>query len=245
MIGGKLPDLSKMLSAAHEVKHLLDGIIMRANIQDSGEARVSATLCLTISEKFAAVLHLIEGGFSTHAPDVVRTMLEGMVSLRNLVNNPHYLDQMRFDDARSNITLFEEYAADPGMQEDAEAIAKLTDWRDAAKPIFDELRAKGFQKQSVFDKFKMADMLQNYVAYRFFSSFTHNQLTTLIARHAGKFELRYHDDPPIETTASIIAVSLSAFCQAVATLSKFTDIPDGELTQAINRADAIWALGQA
>ena len=148
---------------------------------------------------------------------------------------------MRYDNAVCDITLFEEYAADPEMQEDKQAIAKLTERKAKAQPVHDELAAKGFRQQNVIEKFKKANILPSYVAYRVFCSFAHNQLTTLIARHAGNFEQRYHNDAPPESTASTLTIAVSIFCQAVNTLHKFTDAPAAELDKAIKAADEIWA----
>jgi hypothetical protein len=229
-----MPDLPKMITAAHAAKKRFDEILRRVRVQDSGEARVSATLCLTISEQFAAALHLIQGGYSTHAPVIVRSMLEGLADLLNLVKDANYLDQMRFENARADVILFEEFAADPEMQEDKEAIAALTAWKAKAQPIRDELRAKGIKPQGIVDQFKQAGMAQNYVAYRVLCSFSHNQLTTLLARHAaGTFELRYHHEAPEETTASTLTVALSVLCRAIDTLPLFTDLAAAEVTHAI------------
>jgi hypothetical protein len=235
-----MPDLTKMHLAAQEMKVCFDKILMDANIQDSGEARISAHLFLTIAEQYGAVLHLIEGGFSSHAPIVVRSMLEGLASLCNLVNDSAYLDQMKFDNARSDVILFTEYAAEPCIQDDKEAIAMLTAWKGQAQPLFDELKAKGFRKQDITEKFKKAKMSENYVAYRVFCSFAHNQLTTLNARHGGKFELRYHEEAPSETTASVMTVAVSILCRAFETLAKFTDLRGEDLAKAINEADETW-----
>jgi hypothetical protein len=240
-----MPDALKMVRAAHEVKERFDEMLLRANVQDSGEARVSATLSLTISEQFAATLHLVEGGFSTHAPVVVRSMLEGLASLVNLTNDPNYLDQMRFESARADVTLFEEYAADPEMKEDKEAIATLAAWKVKAQPVRDALKEKGLKPQGIIEQFRQASMLQNYIAYRVFCSFAHNQLTTLISRHAGNFELRYHHEAPAETTASTLTVALSVLCRAINTLPKFTDIMAVEVTRAIDDADAAWTLARS
>jgi hypothetical protein len=236
-----MPDLPKMLSTAHDVKYRFDDLLFRAKVQDSGEARISATICLTIAEQFAAVLCLVEGGHSSHAPIIVRSMLEGLAELLNLVNDSNYLNQMKFDNARSDVILFEEYSTDPEMQEDAEAIATLAEWKAKAQPIRDMLAARGFQKQGVIEKFKNANILQSYVAYRVLCSYAHNQLTTLIARHAGNLELLYHNDAPPETTASILTIAVSILCQSVNTMHKFTDIPAEELDKAIKVADEIWA----
>jgi len=163
-----MSDLPKKLAAAHEVKHLLDELLARAKVNDSGEARVSATLCLTIAEQFAAALCLIEGGFSSHAPIIVRSMLEALASLFNLVHDAKYLDQLRFDNARSDVILFDEYAADSEMKENKDAIAKLAEWKAKAQPVRDELAARGFRRQDVIEKFKKAKIFQCYVTYRVF-----------------------------------------------------------------------------
>ena len=235
-----MPDMTQMLAAAHAMKNEFEEIILRASVKDSGEARVSATLCLTIAEQFAATLHLIEGGYSTHAPILVRSMLEGLANLICLVDDPNYLNQIRLENARSNVILFNEYAADPDMQENKDALAILAEWRARDEPVRDELSARGFRKQDVIEKFKKANILQNYVAYRVFCSFAHNQLTTLIARHVGQFELRYHSDAPPALTASLLNVAASILCRAVVTVPKYTDIPEEKMRLAVDAADAAW-----
>ena len=55
----------------------------------------------------------------------------------------------------------------------------------------DELAARGFRELRVDEKFKRTNMQSTYVAYRVFCAFAHNKLTTLLARHADKFELRW------------------------------------------------------
>lgn len=239
-----MEDIPKMLAAAHEIKRLYDEVLMRANVHDSGEARVSASLCLTIAEQFAAMLCLAEGGFSSHAPIMVRSMLEGLANLINLVNDANYLNQIRYENARSDVILFDEYAADPEIQKDIDAIATLSSWKDKAKPVRDELAGMGFQKQDVIAKFKKANISQNYVAYRVFCSFAHNQLTALLARHAGKF-LHYHYEAPAAMTASTLTVAVSILSRAIDMLPSFTDITASELKNVIDIADANWTAACA
>lgn len=234
-----MPNIPKRLAGAHEIKRLYDKVLMRANVQDSGEARVSATLCLTIAEQFAAMLCLAESGFSSHAPILVRSILEGLANLINLINDANYLDQIRYENARSDVILFDEYAADSEMQKDFEAMATLASWKDKAKPVRDELADKGFKKQDIIAKFKKANISQNYIAYRVFCSFAHNQLTTLLARHAGKF-LHYHYEAPAAMTASTLTVAVSILSRTIDMLPSFTDISAGELKNIIDTADATW-----
>lgn len=239
-----MPDISAMLVAAHDTKVQLDELLLRGQVKDSGEHRVAATLCLTIAEQFAATLHVIEGGFSSHAPVMVRSMLERHANLLNVVKDPSFVDQIRYDNARADITLFTEYAADPGMQDNADAQETLARWKAAAEPVRDELEAKGYRKLDVYQRFKNADILPTYVAYRVFCSFAHNQLTTLLARHAGHFELQYHAEAPEVLTASLLNVAISILCQAVVTASHYTDLTDVEIWQAIDAADARWSAVQ-
>ncbi len=168
-------------------------------------------------------------------------MLEGLADLLNLVKDARYVTQMRFENARNDVNLFTEYAADPAMQDDKEAIATLTDWKSKAEPLRAKLGAEGFRPKSAMEKFRQAGILQNYVAYRVFCAFAHNQLTTLIARHAGKFELRYHHDASSEMTASTLTVAVSILCQAVATLPRFTDVSAAQMGEVTGAADQIWS----
>ena len=138
-----MPDLRKLTKAAHEVGARYDEMLVDARVNDSGEARISAIFCLTISEQFAAVLCLIESGFSTHALVIERSMLEGLASLLNLIKNPNYLNQIKFDSARSDIALFEECVADPDIQKDAAGFAALKVSKAKALLIVNELKAKG------------------------------------------------------------------------------------------------------
>ena len=148
---------------------------------------------------------------------------------------------MRFENARNDVILFQEYANDPEMQKDSEAIAKLTEWKAKAEPIRESLHAKGYRTQSKLNKFKQANIFHDYVAYRVFCSFAHNQLTTLIARHAGNFELNYHSEGAPEMTASTLTVAVSILCQAIAALPKFTNVSAAELDQAVKIANEIWS----
>lgn len=240
-----MPNIPVMLAAAHDIKAQLDVLLLRGRVQDSGEHRVAGTLCLTIAEQFAATLHLIEGGFSSHAPVMVRSMLEGYANLLNIVKDPSFVDQLRYDNARADVVLFTEYAADPEMQDNAEAQGTLAQWKAEAEPVRDQLEAEGYGKLDVYRRFRNANILSTYVAYRIFCSFAHNQLTTLLARHAHGFELRYHFEAPEALTAGLLNVALGILCQAVVTASHYTDLSDAELRQVIDAADAQWSAVQA
>ena len=238
-----MPDIQKMLTAAHLIKQQYDEFLLHANVTDSGEARIAASLYLTISEQFDATLCLVENEIASHAPILVRSMLEGLANLINLVNDADYLNQIRFEDARSNIILFDAYAADPEMRKDAAAIATLAEWRNISIPVRDELAGKGFKDQRVITKFKNAKIEPLYLGYRVFCSITHNQLTALMARHSGPF-LRYHHEAPTELIASTLTCAVAILTNAVKLSPMFSDIPEAEIQASMDKADADWTEAQ-
>ncbi|WP_129527142.1 DUF5677 domain-containing protein [Achromobacter agilis] len=141
-----MPSSDRFLPA-HNIKAQLDVLLLQGRVQDSGEHRVAATLCLTIAEQFAATLHLIDGGFSSHAPVMVRSMLEGYANLLNVVSDPAFVDQIRYDNARADVVLFTEYATDSEMWNNTEARETLARWKADAEPVHDELEAKGYGRK--------------------------------------------------------------------------------------------------
>jgi hypothetical protein len=155
-----MTNIPKMLEVSQSTKQRFDEMLLRANVHDSGEARVSASFLLTISEQYAAALHLIANGFPTHAPTLVRSMLDGFASLRNLVEDPNYLDQLKFEDAHSKIVVFDEFSRDPEIQNHQETLAKLVEWKDQCKPIYDALKSKGLRHEQILTTFKKAKISQ-------------------------------------------------------------------------------------
>ena len=174
----------------------------------------------------------------------MKSMLEGLCGLLNLVKAPAYLDRMRYKDAAENIKLFTDYAADPDMAQDQEAVKTLLEWKAKAEPVLQELSAKGVKAPKVLEDFKSAGMANNYIAYRVYCAYAHNQLTTLLARHAGVPVLRYHEEAPVESTASLIASAVSVFGRAVQTLPKFTDANEAELVEFLAVLDDDWEAFQ-
>lgn len=235
-----MKDLAAMLERAERFKSDVDERLAKLQVTDSGEHRVAASLFLTIAEEFAAALYLVRGGFSAHAPLVMKSMLEALVSLLNLVKEPAYLDRLRFKDAAENIKLFTEYAADPDMSQDKAAVKTLLEWKAKAEPVHKELSAKGVKSRQILEDFKAAGVANNYIAYRVYCAYAHNQLTTVLARHQGVPLLRYHEEAPVASTASLITSAVSVLGRAVETLPKFTDANEAELAEFLTTLDNDW-----
>ncbi|HMC12842.1 MAG TPA: DUF5677 domain-containing protein [Gallionellaceae bacterium] len=238
-----MSDLKRMLAIAKQLKGSLDELLFQVKVNDSGEARVSATIHLSVGEQFAATIYLIEGGYSHHAPIMVRSMLEGFANLMNLVKDPRFLDQINYENAVNDLKMFDSYLEDPAIQQDKEATANLLQWKANAMMHKDQMTAKGCTgKQSVWEKCKNAHILSAYVSYRTLSAFAHGQLTILLARHAGNSELRYHDEAPIETTASILRIAASIFRDSFNNMIQhYTNVDAKTLEATIEIADSLIA----
>lgn len=229
--------LKDRLKLAVQARDALGNLVMRANVRTDEDAVIAMALCLTIQELFASVILLTDNGLASHAPSHVRTMLEGLADLRNIANDATYIEQMRFDDARTNLKLFERYSAVPGMPQ--EAVDRLKEWSGKAQPVFDAGKAKGYKKLRIEDKLKMAGLEQEYVSYSFLCGFAHNQLTALVARH-GKAKLRYLYEPPYETMVGILGLGLSIAGKAIQKVSSFSDLTDADIKVVVDEIDATW-----
>ncbi|MDR0479154.1 MAG: DUF5677 domain-containing protein [Burkholderiaceae bacterium] len=239
-------NIPAMLCAADKIKSRLDDLLP-LSVHDSGEHRVAAMLYLTIAEQFAAVLHLINGKFSSHAPIIVRSMLEELVDLLNVVHDPKYVEQMKYDDVRANDILFTEINNVPEIRESDVAQNFLKDEAPSTKKTRTELERQGYRDVKMIERFKKAEIAFEYIGYRELSSYSHSRLTTLLARHAdpGFLYLRYHEDEPKESIASTLRISVHILCQAARTLHRYTNLTDSDVKQAIEEADAIWEQAQA
>jgi hypothetical protein len=234
-----MKDLAKMLNRAEQLKRSVDELIGGIEVKDSGEHRVGMMLMLTIAEQYFATLHLFRCGSSSHAPIMAKSMHEALVSLELLVKDPKHADQMRFKDASENIRLCNDYANDPDTQQDQAMVKLLADLKSEAEAVFNELQANGFKKRQIENEFALAGIKDNYLAYRVYCGPAHNQLTALMARHAGN-PLRYHEEPPVSSKVALLSCIVSMLARAVHTLPIFTTAKEAEVTELVDDANEGW-----
>ena len=237
-----MTDSSALLSAAENIGSSFEGLLAKASVQASGEARVAACLCLTIAELHIGVIAVLNSRAQSHAPVLIRSMHEALVDLKNIVENPAHVDQIRFDNAVQALKTFKGFRDDPEMQDEQDVQKTLGEWFAKEQKTYDELSEKGFKSLTVFDKFRNGGMTGEYsTAYRFLCSFSHNDLNTLIARHAGDRHLRFTDALPFETLRSILGMTLSLYTRAIETLPEYTDVPAETVKVVTDAADGVWA----
>jgi hypothetical protein len=231
----------EMISAAEKIGATFEALLEEVAVQDSGEARISACLFLTIAELYIAMLSVMQSRAQSHAPVLVRSMHEAFVDLQNLVADSSYADQMRYDNADQMLKTSGGFQEAPDLKEDEEALNTLAEWSAKEQKTLDELKAKGYKSLKIFDKFDRAGLAREYATgYRFFCSFSHSDLNTLIARHAGLGHLRFTDPLPAETLKSILSIAINIYGRAVQNLPKFTNLSDDRVKAAVDAVEAIW-----
>ncbi|WP_426191230.1 DUF5677 domain-containing protein [Massilia sp. DWR3-1-1] len=239
-----MPDIQKMLVAAGSVKQQYDEFILRAKVTKTEQARAAAHLCLTICELFDATTCLIENGFSSHSPILVRSMLEGMADLSILVEDATHLDQIAFESAKSTANTFERIAAYPDMQDHSVSADTVKAAAAASVLERDLLKEKGFRTQKIEDKLMKAGLGESYASYRLLCGYAHNDLTTLSVRHSGP-DLRYHHEAPDSVTSGMLQIAFRLLTEAVALLPKFSNIQADELIAARIGMDDEWTNAAA
>ena len=231
----------EMISAAEKIGAIFEALLEKVEVQDSGEARISACLILTIAELYIAMLNVIQSRAQSHAPVLIRSMHEALVDLQNLVANSSYVDQMRFDNADQMLKTSDGFQEAPSLKDNKEALNTLAEWSARERKTYDELKAKGYKPLNVFDRFNRVGMAEEYVtSYRFFCSFSHSDLNTLIARHAGPGHLRFTDPIPTETLKSVLSIAINIYGRAVQNLPKVTTVSDDSVRVAVDAVEAIW-----
>src|SRR5437879_491278 len=102
-----MPAAPSLLTIAEEIGASFEKLLIRANVKDSGEARIPACLYLTIAELFGASLVLVRSPFQSHAPVLIRSMHEALADLKNLTANSAYLEQIWFENAKQTLAVKE------------------------------------------------------------------------------------------------------------------------------------------
>lgn len=233
-----------MLVAAGTVKEQYDDFLIRAKVTDSDQGRAAAHLCLTICELFDATMCLIENGFSSHSPILIRAMLEGMADLHLVVTDDTHLDQMAFESASSNASTFKKMAKFIERPEGTLPTDALEAAATASAIERDLLKAQGFKKQSIEEKLTKAGLGDAYSSYKLLCGYAHNDLKTLHIRHSGP-DLRYHHEAPDNVTTGMLHIAFRLLTEAVALLPKFSNTQADDLLRARIQMDEAFEASRA
>lgn len=173
----------------------------------------------TLIEFAGAITTLIEHRGRIAVPSVFRSFLEAAVELRNLNSDPAYIEHMYaghvkhwldvMNEAKKGNPYLTKIGAEPNLDD---AIAK-----DEA--ALAELVAKKKGPLQVFQRFKLAGMVQEYESmYNFLSCDAHSNIRALVDRHFEEcdedFNLAYYKDEPLESFAATLDGTVALLLQA-------------------------------
>lgn len=237
----------EQLRAAFVANHEdFERLLLSLRVNDAGEARVAALLLTSIVEMHGAVALLAHSKWATHAPMFTRSMLEALATLRRLCADPTYLDQIHFDNANASMKVVDEFRRDPELAADEASVAQMQSVADRFEAQRDELRARGLRPESIEARFAAAGIKQMYAGYRAFCTFTHNNLTTLEARHIGEVRLVYGRPPQDPQVWNMFLGATTAVCaQAVEQAPFFTTLSTEEVAGVLEMINARWAAALA
>lgn len=237
-----MTDLASKRAATLTILAGFEDLLGRANISDSGEARMCACLTLTIFEQFRSAMCLIDNGLGTHAAGPIRSMLEGVADLVNLAKDPNYLSQLHYDDARSNVALYDDAM---GLENVPPHMSEfLREKRDRDEPVRKELREAGVGKLYVEERLKLAKLGDAYVQYRILCSMVHTSITSLMARHVGRgrlTELVYCVPPEEPVLGMLLLIAADLLMRAGSEMHNFSDLTEAEVNAIGEEGKKAWA----
>jgi len=233
-------ELDKAYKAANVIVEMFEDILERAQVpSDSEQAELAACLTLTIFEQFHSAVCLMEADLASHAAGPIRSMLEGVADLQNLCHCSAYVDQMRYQSARENVALFDEFGASAGVTEDM--ASTLAEWDALDRPIRDELRTRGFKELKLKEKLERIDLESLYSYYRVLFALVHPNLTSLRSRHRTSANLvlyRAAAEPPL--VAMLLRLAVGLLTRAMDDVHLYTDLDVDEIHSATDKAVALW-----
>jgi hypothetical protein len=97
------------------------------------------------------------------------------------------------------------------------------------------------REKKIIDLFTQAGKKQLYISYRFLCTFSHNQFSTLVARHVGAGQLVLGQPLPADTLEMILSLSISIYGQALGLAPTFSNLTAGEVQAVHDQVDARWA----
>jgi hypothetical protein len=224
---------SEFMGTAIAIAERLDGMLAAAQYRTADHEQCAARLCLTIAEAYSGVLALSESPAQSHAPTLTRTMLEALVNLKNLIADPTFLDQMRFDNAAQQLKTFAGWRDHPDAGIDEEGRRALGRWIAIEQKIYDATCTEERKALGVYGRFERAGMLDSYqTVYRFLCSFSHNNLTTLGVRHGRGPSLRFRQPLPAETFARTMYGAANLYAEAIKTTPAYSNISEADALAA-------------
>lgn len=196
---------------------------MKPPLTTPGRPRVA--LFLTIVEQFEAALVVARAGLVTHSAVHVRSMLEGLASMRLLEIDADHVDQMRYEKLKSEKKVYENVLTNLDLP--AETRADLEARMSSCAPEFDALHSRGLRPRVISKDFGRAGLSDFAAPYTMLCGFSHNDLSVLAFRHQGESGMTYRAETSTEVLISIMSVAVTVLVAAARPLADIAKFPEG------------------
>ncbi|WP_126282566.1 DUF5677 domain-containing protein [Burkholderia stagnalis] len=235
-----MTELNKPRVVADAIVEMFEALLGRAQVPpDSEQAEYAVYLTLTIFEQFRSAMCLVDANLASHAAGPIRSMLEGVADLQNLCHCSEYTNQMRYESARENVALFDEFGKSEDVPEDMRVT--LAEWDAHDRPIRDELKASGFKELKLKDKLKRIDLEAFYSYYRVLCALVHPNLTSLRARHRSSANIvQYCAVVEPSMIMLLLRCAVDFLMRAMDDVHLYTDLHVDEVHAAIDKALQMW-----
>lgn len=158
----------------------------------------------SLIELVGCILILIKNNAKLGVPSLVRTFLETYVEFHNLVRDPKYGYYIEASHLKEWIKLLR--VAREGNNPYLAEILTLDDLNSIIsdnEKQFNELKKSNYKPLTIFEKFKRANMVEEYQSiYNFLCTESHSNKRALISRHAdimdNDYELVFYKNYPNE-----------------------------------------------
>lgn len=231
-------DANSVITAAEKISKAAGNLIHNMRPSQGGPDRLKAALFLAIAEHFEVSLRLASVGMASHASIHVRSMLEGLVHMKLLGKEDKYVEQMKYNQLRSEKKVYESLLKDVNLP--AEYRLSLQAKLDECEPHFQTLHATGLRKRIISDDIVAAGLADLSVPYSILCGFSHHDLAIIALRHQGDGAMIYMAPDLPEVAVSIFSVAMRVIVLATESMSKSALYPEGVFEEVFQDMNNAW-----
>jgi hypothetical protein len=207
-----------------------------ARFQTTQESRIARLYTLSIFEQFHATLYILDSDVGTQSPCLIRAMLEYLVELLNILNQPGYCSQLVKENAYSDDKVIKNYLDALAAGEPDEALI------NEVSGLLAEIQAKDQKKEEQRSK-KILNTGQHLfpALYALLCGMTHPNLTSVLARHREgrvKGPLRYRCPPHPAVYSMLLSIAILLLSITIRQLPLFTDRDRDEVSKFTDYLDS-------
>ncbi|PLK47098.1 DUF5677 domain-containing protein [Uliginosibacterium sp. TH139] len=229
-----MENLQQLRSLAEDALKQGEDLLFGARTKETKDGRVAHLYVLSILEQYRAALCLFDHHAGTHAPSLIRCMLEYLVDLINVLNDPAYVDQLKTENAHSDHKVFDAYVKAIYGVELEEPMAR------ELKDLQAEIEAREKAKEQARSR-KIENTRQKELPslYSLLCGLTHPNLTSLMARHAhDDGSLAYCRPPSAAVHRMLLSIAIRLLSIALSQFHRFTDCDPERVTAMVEHINA-------